>query len=363
MRVPRERLLQVGFPLAIVAFGLLETLVAPIRPVAVSAAMSIVAPVPLLARYRFPTAAAITSVTGVLVSAMLGIDLSQPIAPVVVLGLAAYGLGARLPLRRAILTGVVLVCLITSSELVEGSVKGSDPIFGAVLTFGALSMGRVLQTRFDALQAAAAAAREVAVAQERTRIARELHDLIAHSLSVMVVQANAAEQVLRTDPGRAEDAVRAVQQAGRAALSETSRLLDLLREGPDESGPQPTLADLDRIARSVPGLDVDVQVADPLPPLPPGAEVSVCRVVQEALTNVLKHSASDQATVTVRPRDGHLEVSVRDDGPARASERLPGGHGVLGMQERVSVYGGWLEAGPARSGGWQVRAAFPLERT
>ncbi|MDQ1605073.1 MAG: hypothetical protein QOE01_2918 [Actinomycetota bacterium] len=357
------RLRLIGFPLAIVGFGLVETFAQPIRPVTASAVMSVLAPLPLLGRYRWPALAAVSAVSMVVVSALLGVDLSQPIAPVVTLGLSAYGLGARLPLRRAVLGGLALVVLVTLSELVEVGIKGSDPIFGAVLTFGALSMGRVLQTRFQALQAAAEAAGEIAVAQERSRIARELHDLIAHSLSVMVVQASAAERVLRSDPDRAEQAVREVQTAGRNALSETARLLDLLREGPSDALPQPGLADLGRIARSLPGLDVELVVADQLPPLPPGAEVSVCRIAQEALTNVLKHSASRRARVTLKSTEHAVELRVDDPGPSTRSAPLPGGHGVLGMRERVGVFGGSLHAGPEANGGWQVRAAFPVEST
>ncbi|MDT7571407.1 MAG: hypothetical protein QOE05_1581 [Actinomycetota bacterium] len=350
----------VALPLGISAFGLAEAFLQPVEPRDAAALLLTLAPLPLIARFRWPAPAAMLAVAGVVLQAVVGVDLSEPISPVLVLGVGAYGLGARLPLRPALLTGLVLVALIVSTEVVEVGIKGSDPIFGSVLTFGALSMGRVLQTRHQALETAAAAEREVAVSHERTRIARELHDLIAHTVSVMVVQANAAEQVLRTDPDRAAAAIAEVQQAGRAALSETARLLDLLRDGLEESSaPQPGLVDLPSVVDAVPGLDVDLQVDAELPPLPPGAEVSLCRIVQESLTNVLKHSGSRSAAVRVIAADDAIVTTVEDPGPPRRADPLPGGHGLLGMRERVEMYGGSLRAGAVEGGRWVVEARIP----
>ncbi|MDT7546762.1 MAG: hypothetical protein QOE99_2872 [Actinomycetota bacterium] len=361
MRLLRQRALLLGLPLAVVLLGVLESFLGPVRPVAAAALLSVLAPLPLIGRVRWPAAAAIVSVGCVVLMAVAGIDLNQPMAPLLVLGIAAYGAGARLPLRRALLVGLVLVGLVVLSKAFDGGVQGSDPVFGAVLTFGSLSMGRVLQTRHAALEAAAAAERTIAISQERTRIARELHDLIAHTVSVMVVQANAAEQVLRSEPDRAQAAIEAVQRAGRDALSETARLLDLLREGPDEAQPQPGLSQLESIVRGAPGLAVDLEVGDALPPLPPGAEVSLCRIVQESLTNVLKHSMSGRVRVRVAGEAAAIVVSVEDPGPARRSDALPGGHGLVGMRERVEMYGGELRAGPDRGHGWRVEAIIPAE--
>jgi signal transduction histidine kinase len=359
MRIsPRLRL--IGLPLAVSAFGLVEAFVEPIQPRAAGAVLLVLCPLPLIARFRWPGPAAVIAVGIVVGQAAVGVDLSQPIAPVIVLGIAAYTLGAQLPLRTALLYGVVLVGMIVFTEVIQHGVKGSDPVFGSVLTFGSLSMGRVLQTRHQALEAAAAAEREVAVAQERTRIARELHDLIAHTVSVMVVQANAAEQVLHTDPDRAGVAIAEVQRAGRSALSETARLLDLLREGAEDgSAPQPGLADLRALISAVPGLEVELQVDDELPPLPPGAEVSLCRIVQESLTNVLKHSGSRRAAVRIVGADNAIITVVEDPGPPRRTDALPGGHGLIGMRERVEMYGGSLHAGTATGGRWVVEARIP----
>lgn len=361
MQIAREPLLKFGLPCLLSVVGLSEVLATPIEPVAEAAVLAALAPLPLIGRHRFPAWAALLAVSTIVLQAVAGVDLSQPIAPITVLGAAAYGLGARLPLRRALLSGLGLVALIVLSHLVQGGESGSDPGFGAVLTFGPLAMGTVLQSRQEALHRAAEAAREVAVAHERSRIARELHDLIAHTVSVMVVQANAAEQVLRTDPDRAQAAIVAVQQAGRDALSETALLLDLLREGPGESSPQPGLAELAGIVRSTPGLAVELHLDDALPSLPPGAELSVCRIVQESLTNVFKHSSSTRAQVFVTAADGGLRVRVEDPGPARHTDSLPGGHGLVGMHERVEMYGGQLRAGPHEGRGWLVEAVIPLD--
>lgn len=354
--------MMLGLPCALSAVGLVEVLAGQIEPVPTAAVLAVLVPLPLIGRYRWPAPAAVLAVTTMVTQAALGVDLSRPITPIVVLGMAAYGLGARLPLRQALLGGSVLLALIVSSQFVQGG-TGADPVFGGVLTFGPLAMGRVLQSRQDALQRAAAAAREVAVSHERTRIARELHDLIAHTVSVMVVQANAAERVLRSDPDWAQAAIVAVQQAGRDALSETARLLDLLRDGSEGSSPQPGLAELTAIVQSAPGLAVDLHLEEALPTLPPGAEVSVCRIVQESLTNVFKHSSSPRARVTVRTTGDGLIVRVEDPGPPRRADSLPGGHGLVGMRERAEMYGGQLHAGPARTRGWLVEAVIPLDST
>lgn len=358
MPVSRADALRAGLPLAVAVFALVDALLSASDLSYGHAAFAVVATAPLLVRHRWPASAGIAVAALIVLQVAVGVDLSQVIAPVVVLGIAAFGVGSRLPLRRAVVTGAVMTCLVWTSEVLEVGFEGSNPVFAAVLTFGALSMGRVLQTRQQALEAAAVAERAVAVTHERTRIARELHDVIAHTVTVMVVQAAAAEQVLDLDPGRARRALQEVQQAGRDALLETARLLDLLREEPDDAAPQPGLAELEALVRETPGLQVDLDVQPSLPPLPPGADVSVCRIVQEALTNVLKHSASRRPRVQVAADGGCLVVRVEDPGPAQHHGRLPGGHGLVGMRERAEMYGGTFKAGPVRSG-WAVEARIP----
>jgi signal transduction histidine kinase len=198
-----------------------------------------------------------------------------------------------------------------------------------------------------------------AVAEEQARIARELHDVIAHNLSVMVVQAAAADDVFETRPDRAREAIRRVEATGRSALAELRRLLGDVRANGAEFAPQPGLARLDELVREVrdAGLDVVLTIEGRPKTLPRALDLSAYRIVQEALTNTLKHARARHAEVSVRYRDAHLDVEVRDDG---SGDGGGGGHGLIGMRERVALFGGTLSAGPANDGGYAIAATFPL---
>jgi signal transduction histidine kinase len=206
-----------------------------------------------------------------------------------------------------------------------------------------------------------------AVAEERRRIAREMHDLVGHSVSVMVVQAGGARRILDQDPDRAVEAAVRIEATGRAALAEMRRLLGLLGSGDDAFTPQPTLDSIEPLldrARAA-GLAVTLQVEGERRALPAGAEVAAYRVVQEALTNALKHAGGSASDVVLRWHPDALEIVVRDDGPAPGrrhgdSAPLPsGGHGLVGMRERMKIYGGELAAAPRPGGGFEVRARLP----
>jgi signal transduction histidine kinase len=205
-----------------------------------------------------------------------------------------------------------------------------------------------------------------AVAQERARIARELHDVIAHSVSVMIVQAGAGEEMLKADPARALEPLRSVQETGRQALVEMSRLLGLLRDDRRELGlaPQPGMRDLRDLAAQVreAGLQVDLRIEGDPRSLPLGVDLSAYRVVQEALTNALKYARGARAEVRVRYAPDALELEIVDDGAGTANGHV-GGHGLIGMRERVSVFGGEFEAGPRDGGGFSVRASLPFKAT
>jgi signal transduction histidine kinase len=207
-----------------------------------------------------------------------------------------------------------------------------------------------------------------AVAEERSRIAREMHDVVAHSLSVMVVQAEAAEAMLDVDPERARRPLAAVQGTGREALTELRRMLGALREADDDApslAPQPGLAGLDALAEHVreAGLPVVVRIEGDPRPLPAGIDLSAFRIVQEGLTNVLKHAGPARAEVLVRYDDDGIALKVSDDGRGAGGVRENGGHGLVGMRERVAVYGGELSAGPrpGPEGGFALSARLPLE--
>jgi signal transduction histidine kinase len=199
-----------------------------------------------------------------------------------------------------------------------------------------------------------------AVADERARIARELHDVVTHNVSVMVVQAAAGNDVFDERPDQARAALAAIEQTGRQALGELRRLLDVVSDG---NAPQPGLAQLDELVDHVrrAGVGVELTVDGTPRELPPALDLSAYRIVQEALTNTLKHAHASRATVRVRYAPGEVDVEVADDGVGAAS--TGGGRGLVGMHERVKLFGGELRAGPRPGGGFEVRARMPVEAT
>jgi signal transduction histidine kinase len=211
------------------------------------------------------------------------------------------------------------------------------------------------------------ATREAVVA-ERGRIARELHDVVAHHMSVMVVQAEAARAVGGRDPGAANEALRQIEASGRTGLAEMRRLLEILKSQEDGDGrePQPGLAQLGGLIEGMgsTGMLVESEVSGPPRPLPPGVDLSAYRIVQEALTNTLKHAGGPRAHVLVRYEPDAVEVEVVDDGPGPPPAQANGasaGHGLIGMRERVQLFGGELDAGPRPGGGFRVWARLPAE--
>lgn len=210
----------------------------------------------------------------------------------------------------------------------------------------------------------------IAVADERARIARELHDVVAHSMGVMVVQAQGAQRIMETDPASAREALSAIASTGREALDEMHRMVGLLRrpeEGSDRT-PQPGLSQLDRLvdqARET-GLELAVQVTGSVRPLPAGLDLAAYRIIQEALTNCRNHADGASASLLVRYGDHRLDIDVMNEAPPHAATRdaLAGsGHGLVGMKERVALYGGEFSAGPGADGGYRVHATLPLDAT
>jgi signal transduction histidine kinase len=209
------------------------------------------------------------------------------------------------------------------------------------------------------------AAERAAVAEERTRIARELHDVVAHNVSVIVIQAQAGQAAGAT--GEVGASLRSIESTGQEALVEMRRLLGLLRSGDEELAlaPQPSLEHIERLAETVSaaGLPVEVQVEGEPAPLPPGVDVSAYRIVQEALTNALKHAGPARARVVLRYSPTELELEISDDGTGDAGSEngtRPPGHGLVGVRERAGVYGGVVESGSRPDGGYAVRVRLPL---
>jgi signal transduction histidine kinase len=326
---------------------------------------------------------------------ILGVAVATPgyretVVTVIVVVVAAYS-----ALAYSRFYGAAMLCVPAAGLLVTGTLHGTMPqlrdssatllLLGPILVAGhAMHVWRRQagdsQARLQRLQAEHEAATLRALELERARIASELHDVVTHNVSVMIVQAGAARQVLAAAPDQATSAMLAVEASGRAAMTELRHLLGLL--GPpgaadqpapgdcapagEELRPQPGLGQLRSLIDGVAaaGLPVDLHVGDLPHGLPPGLDLAAFRVVQEALTNVIKHAGKPRTSVSVDCRDGGLVVAVADAGrPAGAAgPAIPGaGRGLLGLRERIAMYGGELEAGPQRGGGWLVRARIPAD--
>lgn len=224
---------------------------------------------------------------------------------------------------------------------------------------------RELTERVEAAERERATAAERATAEERARIARELHDVVAHSVSVMVVQASGVRRLLREEQQREREALLSVEQIGRQALTEMRRMLGVMRSGEDVPAalaPQPGLQHLDRLIAQVEeaGLPVTLRIEGDRPDLSPGIDLSAYRIVQEGLTNALKHAKGAHAEVVVRYIDSSVQLEIADDGPGSPNGDGKG-HGLVGMRERVALYGGTIDAGPRAGGGFILRAQLPVE--
>jgi signal transduction histidine kinase len=298
----------------------------------------------------------------------------QPLqTPLVGVLLAGYAVGAYTTGRAALAAPFVLTAgMLAVIASFEHQVF-TDYVFPTGFVLVAWLAGRGLSTRArltEELHEAAVRAREAheqelarAAADERRRIAREMHDVVAHSVSVRVVQAGGARRILDRDPHRAVEAAAHIEDVGRAALAEMRRLLGVLHGGEDEAdrAPQPTLRELDRLVERsrAAGLPVTLAVEGTPQPLPPGKDLAAYRVIQEALTNAIKYADSAPTSVTVRWEPAWLELEIVDTGGAM-NGRNGSGHGLVGMEERVRLYDGSLRTGRIPGGGFEVVARLPL---
>jgi signal transduction histidine kinase len=332
---------------------------------------------PLLARRRFPFGAPVA--VGVAAASISFVD--KTVVPfdgvVFVTGCAALFLVGSLRDRVqafagfAVAEGVVAVVVHNDPRSGLGNFIVASIIFTIVWSI-AFGVGRKSVEADEAKERAARAEREreerahVAVADERARIARELHDVVGHSVSVMTVQASAVRRLLRSDQEREREALLIVERTGREALAEMRRMVGVLRR-PEEApalAPQPSLEQLDKLVEQArqAGLPVELRVEGESVQLPAGVDLTAYRLIQEGLTNAIKHARATRAEVFVRYDGDRVELAVSDDGSG-SSGGGGGGHGLVGMRERVSVYGGELEAGPGPSGGFRLRATLPITPT
>jgi len=280
--------------------------------------------------------------------------------------LAVYSAAADTSGRRGLIAGgMVFAIYITAMANDPEGIYIEGLIFYALLLGAPWIAGRAVrrrrlsERRLDQEKAKS----QVAIAEERARIARELHDVVAHSISVIVLQARGGRRVLQTDPADAREAFAIIERTGHQALEELRRLRGMLRRSDEELAlaPQPSLRELDRLVEQVRAAGLPVQVAVEGEPreLPPGVDLSAYRIVQEALTNALKHAGPARARVLLRYHADDLELEIADDGPG-TGDGSGSGHGLIGMRERVSVYGGELQAGRRPGGGYALRARLPL---
>ncbi len=295
----------------------------------------------------------------VAIAAGIGIEAVSPNLP---LGLATIPLSALAAMRppRVSRWGL-LAMLLLAPWRAFGSGGALDVTFAILAPPLAWTFGELVRT--SRVRRAGEARR--AVAEERERIARELHDVLAHNVSVIVVQAAAAGDVFDTRPEQAREALRAIEASGRVALAELRRLLAAVRpdDGADDlAHPQPGLDQLETLATSMRavGLAVDLRREGTQVALPAGVDLSAYRIVQEALTNTLRHAGASHADVTVRYSSEAVSLEVVDNGTT-APRGNGAGHGIVGMRERAALLGGTVEAGPAPWGGFRVQAHLPLE--
>jgi signal transduction histidine kinase len=346
--------------------------------------------VPVTWRRRAPYA--VLAVTTAAATAHLALGFKPTFAEAAMV-VSIYTVAAHRPRRQAVAAALAFAAAIVGYGLIAEARYPSpfqDSLQAWVLTFiqfaAAFFLGDLQKRRLaymaklEALNLQLAEEQELrsrwAVAAERGRIARELHDVVAHSVSVMVVQAGAARRTLAASPGQAATALGQIESTGRQALVELRRLLGLLRDDDGQAtdaalAPQPSLANLESLAAAArdAGLPVEVTVEGEPRPLPAGVDLSAYRIVQEALTNALRHGDCGQARVVVRYGRHDLGLQISNGVGSASGRRLsdsdrPGGrsgHGLIGMRERVALFGGTLEAGASPGGGYRVAARLPLD--
>lgn len=356
-----------------------------------TAALGVACAAPVAFRRHHPLGVLAAVGTGVLAESAVGMSLNFSGFALMI---AVFTVAADAPRRWSLATLVALPVYLVIADLLFSRARGAPSSMSLVdLSAGLLvfvlawvvgDAVRVRRLRTEQLEARAAmleAQREemarIAVRNERAVIARELHDIVAHSVSVMVVQAGAARRVLADRPDEAAQALVSIERTGRDALGEMRRLLGILRadEAPPLLEPQQGLAGLGSLIEQsgATGMPVELVIEGEPRPLATGLDLAAFRIVQEALTNAIKHADRARALVRVRYDDDALTIEVLDDGRTSSGAgrshapepgapiAAPGGHGLVGMRERVSLYGGELSAGPRPNGGFAVRARFPLE--
>lgn len=350
------------------------------EPRVLAAAFALAWTLPLLAHRRFPFAAPVGVLLIVGVEALVQTEgVTNSATAFIMLVVVAWMMGSENPRAQAAAGFVVAVALIAlvvtndpDPDASAWAIVTTSIIAGLIFLAGAgirarREQVRLLEERVGRAEREREESARRAVDEERARVARELHDVVAHSMSVMVVQAGGVRSLLEPHQERQREALLAIERTGREALTEMRRMLGVLRRDGESQGalvPQPGLDHLHRLVAQVreAGLPVELHVEGAAAPLPPGIDLSAYRVVQEGLTNALKHAGPARAEVTIRYDENALRIEVTDDGAAAPNGGGPG-HGLVGMRERVALYGGTMEAGPRAEGGYALRVSLPIETT
>ncbi len=344
-----------------------------------SLALTLLSTLPLIVRRRYPIAVlGVCEIAEALFLATAPLTMTQSALGMAV---ALYTVATRTDRHTSLRLGLgvaVINVLVLLPGVPLGRANITSAFFGATaMAVGSWSLGENVRTRRAYLAQLEERARRLetereenarrAVSEERARIARELHDVVAHHVSAIAVQAAAAGEIAERDPRRAQEALRFIQETSRVALAEMRAMLNVLRSSDEPAparAPQPSLAQLERLVNQScgAGLGVSLQVEGSVRPLPEALDVSAYRIVQEALTNSLKHAGPAHVQVLVRYGDDTLELDIVDDGrgPAGHNHRQSEGRGLIGMRERVALFGGELETGALPGHGFRVRAQLPL---
>jgi signal transduction histidine kinase len=332
----------------------------------------------LVWRRRYPlTVMVVTLATAVAIAAIGYPDTGIVIAALIAFySAAAYGQRRRTAI--AVLTFAAAMAVLWMSRD-ESNTTAQDLLSNTFVFGAAWAVGEIIRTRRERIatleERAAVLERERvdearrAVGEERLRIAQELHDVVAHAMSVITVQAGVGAHVIETQPAEAKRALEAIETTGRSALQELRRMLGVLRSESDPRGalsPAPDRGSVETLVQSVRDAGVPVELrweGDPATPVPDSVRLTGYRILQEALTNVVKHAGRARVTVTIRLETDHASVEVVDDGRGYAGSPngMGSGHGLIGMRERVAVFSGTLVAGPVPGGGFRVLAMLPFE--
>ncbi len=348
--------------------------VMPGMPKGLAALLTVAICAPVAVRRRWPLAAGILVI--LLVNLVFAVGANNYSPPIAIAWMCAlYGIAVWTD-TRGFLIGMAVMAAANFATVPGSSNSFSDAGFFTIVPGAAMIICRrairdrelraqMLAERASLLERERELRAHEAVAEERARIARELHDLVAHNVSVMVVQAGAERHALSPDQASTREALTSIESAGRQALAEARRLLGMLRRSGEheELAPQPSVDQIGFLVEQIEraGLPVKLEVEGERVPLPAGVDLCAYRVVQESLTNALKHAGPAHAEVRLRYAPNGLDVEVLDDGRGTAQPNGDGsGHGLIGMRERVALYGGQINTGPRNGGGFEVRAHIPL---